>query len=490
MTPSGGDVDLLRHFPNEVFECILSHLDLKSIQSVRLTSISNADRCLGPTFKRYFARQETDLTIRSLERLWHLTAHPKLGPAIRCICVTAVCHDPSVWDRHSVISSRIPNQPLNQLVMPQIRKLTKLRHELLQQPIDDIVVCLAQIFKHMGSLHTLRLHARVVQSVGDVKFLPAARPHLKDWVTLWADCSRVLKIATIAMAHSGVNVDTLLIFDDCLGKVSSVEFSRLVPILHHQQKFVPAAANLKNLTLAFSTRTHTPMSLSEHEEGSADNDRMSIRPRLMDAASLCASDPTNFPGVAEFLKMTPNLEGLTLHMYNTLAGIPVTYEQIFDIISKDIRLPKLRRLTLRGIRTTSDAILTFLRNHPGIVELDLRGVHLSGPCSGWFRIFRHLQQRLPGLDKLRLENIWHGHGRLLSLQPKNDAFDDGKRGPGHSFMPRVGPHVVIYARNISSQELKEGLEFVAPTSSTRGKGDGNLMYWLQQRRTVYGPPFT
>jgi hypothetical protein len=191
----------------------------------------------------------------------------------------------------------------------------------------------------------------------------------------------------------------------------------------------------------------------------------------------------NFPGVAQFLQQTPNLEALDLYLYNTLEGAPWPYKDLFDHISRVVRLRKLRRLTLRGIWSTPNALLLFLRNHPDLTHIDLREIHVVGGT--WEPILKHFQS-MPKLTHLHLENLWGGSEHLVNLQPSNPVYGGQVRIPGHYYPTRHG--TMIHTRDISTEEIRNGLEFVKSRGSSRGKGSRYLMRWIQQRKIDYGPP--
>lgn len=191
----------------------------------------------------------------------------------------------------------------------------------------------------------------------------------------------------------------------------------------------------------------------------------------------------NFPGVAYFLHQTPNLEALDLYLYNTMEGAPWTYSNLFSYISKVVHLPKLRRLTLRGIWTAPNSLLLFLRNHPDLRHIDLREIHVIGGT--WQPILKHFQS-MPNLAQLHLENLWSGSEHLLNLQPSNPVYGREDRIPGQFYPTRNG--TMIHTRDISAEEIRNGLEFVKSRGSSRGTGSRHLMRWIQQRKIDYGPP--
>lgn len=500
------DANPLSRLPNELFELVLRHCDFGSITALRRTSKAHAARCMSPAFKAYFSHQETDLSEPSLRRLMRLASHPQLGPAVTDLTVTAVSYDTTLWENilHGSIGrqSSTVNNHVNLIItklIPHIRKLAQLRQAWLRQSDEHAAHMLAGAFTGLQSLRTLKLDARVVQ-------VPSSEPHDDwlearvqdassrgevDWISLWADCSRVLDIVTQAVGHGGANIESLSVFDGCFGKVSSWRFHQnflrvLQPGTLHKN-FTAAAAKLTTLNLTFSTLTYTPDGLPD--QGNISNVpavRLSSRPRLI--AANAGQGTADFGEIAQFLKTTSQLDTLSLHMYNTLRGHPVVYSQVIDRIADEVRLPNLHRLTLRGMWCTTDALLRFLRAHPDITELNFMEIHLLGPLSSWDRVFEALRQKLRNLSKVYLENLWYGRGNLLPLDSKDKKFSSDS---DLTYRGRNGQACIVYARSIGTAELKKGIELAASTTtpaSTRGRGDRTTMAWLKQRYIDYGPP--
>ncbi|KUI59979.1 hypothetical protein VP1G_07191 [Cytospora mali] len=478
--------------PNELFDVVLTCLDLSSIKMLRLTSTQYASKCLCPAFKRYYSHRMIDLTPFSVQRLLQLATHPVLGPAINDLTIVHVFYDPSTWI-NTINSLRRdegtipdPKELKRQFSVStgHLAWLLSKRQQQQGQFIDDIVASLAQVLRNIGSLGSLRLGTCIVrQRTSDhFRLYDAAAPGGFNWNALWDDCHRLLKIVTLAMTRSKVNVDTLSVFDKCFGKVQSKFLTEISTDLTSRGFPEATGDKIKNLHLSFSTATVVLGSdIAFMTHGSM---IPLLSERLPEGVS-SARDPENFPGVAAFLKLTPELESLDLYMYNTLDGPPRAYDIVFTHIAKEVLLPKLRRLTLRGIRTTKEALLLFLRNHPGITGLDLRDVHVSR--GDWSPLLKHFQS-MDKLSRLHLENCWSEPTHLLNLEPENKLFDDGKRGHGHSYSTKNG--TMIHTRDITSEELRQegGLRFVKMKGSTRGKGSRTLMAWMKERREAYGPP--
>lgn len=246
--------------------------------------------------------------------------------------------------------------------------------------------------------------------------------------------------------------------------------------------FLPhAGAGIKSLQLGISTVTLVPSTSDIIFD--RDGSMRHLEPIRIPTSDIRTRADENFPGVAHFLQHTPNLESLDLYLYNTLEGAPWAYTNLFGHIAKVVHLPKLRRLTLRGIWTTPNSLLLFLRNHADLTHIDLREVHVSGGT--WEPILKHFQS-MPNLAHLHLENIWSGSEHLLNLQPTNPVYASEERITGHWYPTRHG--MMLHTRDIGSEEIRDGLDFVKSRGSSRGKGSRHLMRWIKQRKVDYGPP--
>lgn len=486
----------LSALPNELYNQVLSHLDLVSIRNLRLTSQLHAKKCLSPAFLAFYKEQETDLTPTSLQRLREITIHPALGPAVKRLTVVAVFHNPSslllkirrlrdplrgAWSAlvPEIPTSSARNKELLERI-GQLYKIMSIRHEQQGQFSDEIVEALSHILGNLGSLDVLKLTARVLRPDFD-KADQSTSARGVNWNCLWADCHRLLKIVTSAISMSRVGVDEFSIFTECFGKVQSRAFLDLNTDLTNIGFLWRAGASIKSLHLGLSTVTFVPTTsdIIFTQDGSMKH----LSPVRIATSETRARAEENFPGVASFIQQTPNLEALDLYLYNTMEGAPWAYNALFTHISKVVRLPKLRRLTLRGIWTTPNALLLFLRNHPHLTHIDLREVHVNGGT--WEPILKHFQT-MPDLASLHLENLWSGSEHLLNLQPVDPVHGREERIPGQFYPTRNG--TMIHTRDIGVEEIRNGLEFVKSRGSSRGKGSRHLMKWIQQRKIDYGPP--
>ncbi|POS74747.1 hypothetical protein DHEL01_v206864 [Diaporthe helianthi] len=486
--------DRLRALPNELYNQVLSHLDLVSMKRLRLTSQPHARKCLSPAFLEFYKYQETDLTATSLQRLREITIHPALGPAVKRLTVVAVFYNPSslllairrlrdplrgTWTETIPVDPNARNKELLDKI-GQLYKIMSIRHEQQGQFSDEIVDALSHILGNLGSLDVLKLTARVIRPDLD-KADQSVNARGVNWNCLWADCNRVFKLATCAMTMSQVHVKTFSVFTDCFGKIQSRVLNSLNTDLSNVDSISHTGASIKSLNLGLSTATVVPVTsdIIFHKDGSMKH----LAPVRIATTETRGRTEDNFPGVAAFLQQTPNLEALDLYMYNTMDGAPWAYSGIFSHISKTVHLPKLRRLALRGIWTKQSDLLLFLHNHPHLTHIDLRELHVNG--GPWEPILKHLQS-MPDLASMHLENLWGGSEHLINLQPVNPLYGREERIPGQFYPTRNG--TMIHTRDIGVEEIKNGLEFVKSRGSSRGKGSRALFKWIQQRKIDYGPP--
>lgn len=246
--------DLFVALPNEVFEVVLTFLDLESLARLRLTSTRYAGKCLCPAFTRYYSHQETDLSASSLQRLLELSTHPVLGPAVDRVAIVAVYYDPSVHISKirrltTIPFPSVPEAHVTRLLLDSTLDLSWVmsrRQEQQGQFVDDLVASFAQIFENLASLGSLELRTRII---GFRSTRPAVRPAAgMNWNALWTDCHRLLRIMVLAMARSKISVDTLSIFDQSFGKV------QVSPEPHHPFRISDSIA----LTPALCSQEHSP----------------------------------------------------------------------------------------------------------------------------------------------------------------------------------------------------------------------------------------
>lgn len=479
-------------FPNEIIDIILWQLDLPSIKNLRLTCKAAALKSQSPGFKRFFAHKTIELTQEDTTTTLALALHPEFGPAVKHLTMMVVVYDESRWAwayRNSLRSiSDVSEQAIQDVAeeLDQVLRLSQM-HETSSYWLDHMAVWdLGKLFNKLGRLDSLTLDTRTYQEIGSPDLSIRRVPEGMNWQKLWTCCTYGFRNVMLSVLNSDIKIEHLSLFDGkdafpVSGKVQSEMLSLTATrILAAREGISTPASPVKNLTLGFSTLTDEVASYNQLDHHASDLDFLC---RPIPVSSPAVLDPDSLSGPGELLKLLPGLEGLDLRMYNTLDGTPTGNHRVLA----DVRLSGLRRLTLRGLYTREAHILRLLRaNRQSLESLDLREVHLGGHDS-WKVAFRFLSRGgAPQLRALHLEGLWDGAGALINLEPRDAAFDDGRRGRGASFQTRGG-ETLVHTRDIGMEELAGGLEFKT-LSSQHGKGSGALRSWLRERKVLYGPP--
>lgn len=492
--------------PPEIVEKIVGDLDLNSIRNLRLTSKVLEDHCSGPRFKSFLGRQKTDLTSSSLSQLTAIARHPRFGAAVNTVVVLVVVHDYSeldrmlstkrrrVFEKQGVFSiTTEPEATQEELVEAQQtrEKLVAQQREQKELAQDDNAAHRLKIpLQSFRTLETLAVEGAVVQGLGG--YVPPSS--VREWHPMWIRASEVYTSVILAIALSGIAIDTLTIYSNSR-RCSVPTFD-----VNETEDYVslgPEGQHIKNLSLSVSTKVETDdrkiadarARLSEVERAYF-NTGMGTNADLLSENDPDAMAEGNYPGVARLLKRMPNLERLDLHLYGTLKSGSNNYAKLFTHIADSIALPSLRRCRLRGLRVTEEALLRFLTAHPKITTLELGELHLIS--GAWAPIFAHLVN-MPHLQQLHLSSIW-GPKRLLSLEPREQAWkEDWKPSSGgwtrnKNFSYPCLDGTMVHTRTYSREDIhRERFQF-AKGPEQRQMGSPFFMAWLETRRAEYGPP--
>lgn len=499
--PSEGRAATLHHLPAPPTQIILENLDLASLKNLRLTCRALSDNCIGPRFQSFFPVIKTDLSENSLRSLDKLVSNPLLRPVVKSITVLAM-----VYNFHNLEyilrtkkrpAEADPEDPSHLTFVPcTTGDLAAVRDDLnwmnARQQEDDsrdvtaVVDQLASILKKLGELEMLELDGSFVEHRH--KASPLVYEHQAEWVQNWISASRAFSIATLAMAQSKVTVDALKVFE-VTGRCS-VQAADITNAMENigSDNFALVGKHIKNFAISTSTRVCIKPAETTDSSG-YDSDASEIelpeRPRY-DYTILHHDDPelvteANFPGVATMLSQMPNLEVLRLHLFRTVHGRTVEYDQLFAKIARDVRLPALEQLSLEGLFATQEDLLLFLSNHPNIKMLTLRTIDLTS--GAWEPIFAHISS-MPALERVRLSTLCIGD-EVLNLDPKEERFSKSIIYRFESYPHGDGP--LVFARRISAEELRAGLDFKPrPYGMMLGSPRG---YRFVNTQTIeFGPP--
>lgn len=490
--------------PTELVDKIAEDLDLDSIRNLRLACKALHDRSYGPRFRSYFETQQTDLSVKSLERLCQIARHSRLGSAVQSLVVLAVVYDTSeidhlletgrrrVFEQQGVFS--ITTEPTATEELDEAKKNREQLCALMQEQQAVIrnesgFQLLADALRSLGKLAILEVEAAVVQEPG--KYGTASSTC--EWHRVWVRATQVYRTVTLAIAGSGIAVDALHFYKSSRKcSVPTWDVNEHMPALE-SAGFAQAAKHIKSISLSVSTKVETDYrKIADARANLSEVDRAYFEADMGSDAGLLSEDDLsvvaegNFPGVARLLKPMSNLERLELHLYKTLRGGTASYSKVFSCIADDVVLPSLRHVILRGLDCEEASMLAFLHTHDTILTLEMREIHfVSG---SWASIFAHLCT-MPSLQEVTLQNIW-GPNRMTSLAPRSPPREVGDREwstKSHSF-PCLGGGSMVHTRTFSRAEMeKEKFEF-AKRPNGRQLGSPDFHRWITSRRAEYGPP--
>ncbi|KAL8890016.1 MAG: hypothetical protein Q9215_002799 [Flavoplaca cf. flavocitrina] len=487
----------------EIVDRIIRDLDITSICSLRLVCRSLGDRCCGQRYKAFFGQQDVDLTSYSLQRLCQVAAHPKFGPAVRIIAITAVVHDTSelermlktkrrrIHEQKGVFSITAEPQAVEDEIDEARRNLDRLTSEREEQQEmrrnESDVQLLTDALRKLGALDVLTIEAAVDR--GDKTQLISSSA-AREWHPIWVRASQVFRIVMSAIARSEAAVKTLIIYNKSLRcSVPTSDINELAS-LFGSKGFNAAAQHVRFLALSVSTKVETDLQkIANAYAEMSEADRayyeagMGTHSGLLSDDDPAAISEDNYPGVAHLLKQMPNLENLHLHFYNTMRGIPKSYVKVFSYIADEIVLPSLRRLTLRCFYCDEALLLKFLRAHPNIERLEMRDINLT--TGSWSSVL-DLLLTMPSLQEVSFHNLWKPEGSMLHLGPKELSKSDREDDGNSSFACMSG--MMVHTRTFSRKDIQHERFQFADMPDGRQYGSPQFHRWITALKVECGPP--
>ncbi|KAI8294695.1 hypothetical protein K4K56_001460 [Colletotrichum sp. SAR 10_98] len=168
----------------------------------------------------------------------------------------------------------------------------------------------------------------------------------------------------------------------------------------------------------------------------------------------------NFPGLAGLLGYMQNLKTLEIYLHNTLKGKTFAYSEMFDLVADQVKLPKLRQLTLDMVPVNETSFLRFLTNSPFLEDLSLRFVHIR---QGSWESF--LSKITNPLAKLQLDCISDDAQDSINLWPddlprmQEEDLEDSQGEGEHVDASSLDSAKNLYKRDFNAEEIRQGLVF-------------------------------
>ncbi|KAK1851688.1 hypothetical protein CCHR01_05682 [Colletotrichum chrysophilum] len=418
--PSNGYLQCL---PSELIARIIENLDLKSMKRFRLANRFTAAQCLIPPFLRFYSYQSASLTPTSLEHLIERTSSKIVSRAVKHITVHA----------------------------------TKFAASDSGNDDERLVAELATALGNIGTLGCLEIspQERRFRKCVTKKRRPKWQPtDAREFQSETTRAGAGLTIVMSAVARSGVSINDLKVFCSPVSYGSVVQtifLTNLLPKLREKNsKFEAAVKDVEKLSISLGTRRNpkeVPFRLGSYP----------VIPYLS-ATDRRALAKENFPGLAGLLGYMRNLKVLEIHLHNTLKGKTFAYSEMFDLVADQLKLPKLRRLTLDMVPVNEASFLVFLANSPDIEDLSLRFVHIKQ--GSWESLLSKIANPL---TKLQLDCISDDTRDSIKLWPDGlprmqDEDVEVYHGDGeHVDASSLDSAKNLYKRDFNTEEIRQGL---------------------------------
>ncbi|KAL7767016.1 hypothetical protein ACKLNR_004932 [Fusarium oxysporum f. sp. zingiberi] len=505
-TPS----DRLSHLSGIPLDMILQHLDLTSFTNLRLTSRQLSTNTISSHF---FRSSRTDLSLSSLQSLADRISHPQLGPVLRELTVVATLFDTQPaeatvqtrkkWSgfdkdelrrdtenyRQRVENLRETNVACTEEEVQEAQQDLEWIRTRIQQDtntdVNQVTDLLSSIFGIAANLRAINLdaciiagHTKTCRPAEHYRWYRSANQN-SSWPSIWTAASQTFRIVTSAISRSRIQLEKLQIFPDT--PLCSVQLRHVEDHLRTRGSagFAAACKSIKAFGLSFSTHILIEAPPTQREclfrHAFAAKSPYRLNQYL-------ESDAEDFTGAATILTYMPNLTSLDLHLHHLDHLALPKYTKVFSHISQNIRLSRLRELSLRGLPLRPDDFILFLTNHPTITKLSLDGILLVG--GSWSAVFSCIEA-MPALESLHLSSLSTEYHHITNLDPVErtvevDLQDRQKWvtcGDGH----------ILHTRGVCREEIRQGLDF-RPQPGPRNIWRDDTWAYFDRIQYEFGPP--
>ncbi|RAL01127.1 uncharacterized protein BO80DRAFT_70524 [Aspergillus ibericus CBS 121593] len=371
----------LEGLPVELIEAIVGLLDFQDICALRLAGRTVSFKSSNATFRTYFSSKKLQITETSLKRFVHVTQPGQLGLWLQRLTMYDIL-DPDTEDAKAEDSDT-----------------TIKAAQLLTQAMENI----RDRSPHGGRLSiSLQIHGR------NFKRKPSAK---------------VFQMVTSALGSSKLPVHSFDVFADAYqhtwGSWCSLGFSELTTALSRGTADLSTSFQLcKKLCLSLGHCIHAV---------NFDNPDWDLQlPLTHDMAQ------QNTKSLCCFLNLCPALEELHLVWeYDDFLETAATMEELkfFNKMAVFCEFSNLKKCTLKDLRMSETALLTFFRKVPGLVHLSIDGLDLY-EGEGFDGLFNLLSTTMPYLDFLRLRGLGSLSGTVhFPDEPLENLWIERSRPP-------------------------------------------------------------
>ncbi|KAJ5670444.1 uncharacterized protein N7477_005807 [Penicillium maclennaniae] len=487
--------------PPEVFEIILTYLDLDTVKALRLTDRKLAEKCIGPRFLGSIQQPIFAVSSQNLHSLHALACNPALSNLIYSLTFLATSLDSSELEKnvkcgkrtvrqshgHFITATRVAYSPEElSNVKSNLTWLRGQRRARANESSSEMIELLQLALKGFGELDSIHLDGAVI--VGRTQRESTCND---QWHPLWMRASYVFSLVMTAMVQSGTSVKKLNAYRStprCC--IPSGDITTYALGLNPKQLGI-LNKGLESLQLSMSAEVQNALDFANALNVLEPDDDTPEGHLSRDDPRAVLVDGT--PGITSLLKSAPALRELDLSFRHALEdGTLDSYDRILESIAHEAQFPILEKCALSGFLAKGESILLFLQKHPDLRSFTLHECTLT--TGSWTPIFSHLDQSMPRLDDLSFSNLYGKHRQeedgkqevdgMVNLQP---IWDTDQPPLWKSFSTGGGRQV--HTRSFNREELKKGLVF-RPLIRGRGRPKGSLefMRWRDSRRALYGPP--
>ncbi|GLA28384.1 hypothetical protein M752DRAFT_300541 [Aspergillus phoenicis ATCC 13157] len=516
--------------PTELFEALLSYLDVDSIKTLRLTSGKIAKRCLGPRFLACIQQPVLDVSSENLRSLIALGRNPDIRKKVNSLTFLATIMDISgleknIEDGYYIVEKF--NGPGFRRVEVDYspKELSDAKDDLIwlkkqkeakeNESPSELVGLLGHALKAFGELNAIHLDGAVIRGRKERRSLKHG-----EWVSLWTRAAQVFSWVITALPQSQASVKRLDLYQSnrqCGLEAATINSLNLT---HDLAELEVPLKGLQSLEMSISGDVQDALDYrkrreeedEEEDTSREENDQASPRKKARKSKE---EDYHGIPSLPSFfLKSAPSLRKLEFSFRHT--GPPGSklfehkYDWIMDSIAHEAQFSMLEECAFAGLPARSDSILLFLQKSLSIRSLTIHECHLSS--GSWTPIFAHLEKSMPELQSLDLSNLWGKHMQNMKyvqahVRDSNDnireeAEDDWQEGDGMVILrpiwdsnpiPRRTRYmstkgIVVHTRSFTREEIKKGLIF-RPLNNGPGRPKASPEHWSWRRKRIvlYGP---
>lgn len=414
----------LDRLPVELLEAVATLLDFRDICNLRLTARDVAAKSSHGVFKTYFQDKTIRLTAKEqLQEFVRMTQQDQMGCLIQNI----------------------------QLVAP----LAFRQQEWSKQSLGNAMEILCINSAH-GCLLSVSMMVEGADNIGRTNWTRGRFGGTSDLPRVWKTAGQLFQATVSALEVSKLPVRSLDIFGSITRCSLACDYFSRIP---DHLLLSDSLNGLKQLSI----------SLSHHLVPGSE----SVTTRSL------ATGERHTTAICQFLSLCPNLEDLQIRWFYLVSSSNQTdalreEEHFFDRIAESSsQFSHLKRVTLKGIYTSEDALLSFLGKLSQLESLGMEEIHLGS--RGKFRpvfdyLFQH-RERL-GLEHVHFDDLHEE--RLICFE-----------GPGEPHSPTSDPSDGPNDRTRSETHARNAIRYRPTRGYTLDSAaDAN---WRLRKYRLYGP---